>query len=303
MGVELISARSFGDLAEQARRKCRSSAVMNLALSIECRFPFLEDPFLDNYVPKARQWQLPYRPDRLHLNHGEYMHRDGDAIAYLTNQLKLRPTGNRACVSLLSMSDLINSGDDPRPSFMVVQAGFAAGTTETLHLTAYYRALEVSGFLPVNLAEMALIATSLQQNIITIEQLQLTIFAFRAYSAPGFTRLERAEIDTLATDDIDALVEQRNVSRLSELITEKMRTDSVVEFSGLAALQTSLLRSSWNPEAAITALDMAISTLAQLKEARKSGSHAQAIPHLHDRAVDYLRRVLEQLEDSDRGTQ
>ena len=55
-------------------------------------------------------------PPALYMSHGEYIHRHGDGIQYLIDQLVKKPTGNRAIISLIDMKDLIGSGDDPRPS-------------------------------------------------------------------------------------------------------------------------------------------------------------------------------------------
>jgi thymidylate synthase len=195
MGIEIVSASSFGELVEQAKSACAEKPLTSLVLGVQVSFPVLDDVFIHSYIDRGKKWQQPERPKDLYLNHGEYINRHGDGLEFLIQQLKDRPRGNRACISLMDTGELIGSGDQPRPSFMLVQAGFSELGRSVLHMAAYYRALEVSNFLPVNLAEMALMSSKIQSEITEIEHLDLTIFAFRAYQTRGFTRLERSKFD------------------------------------------------------------------------------------------------------------
>ncbi|GLZ56979.1 MULTISPECIES: thymidylate synthase family protein [Micromonospora] len=267
--------------------------MVNAILSVDLPFPLLNDHFIQGYLKRAEDWQSKTRPPALYINHGEYMHRHGDALEYLAEELKAKPTGNRACVILIDTKDLIGSADEPRPSFLLLQAGFDERQHGKLHLTAYYRALEVSGFLPINLAELALVASNLRMRISSISSLSLVIHAFRAYAAAGFTRLERPKLDSLTTDEISGLVRARDVAEIGGLLAEKLRPTTVVELGGISMLRTELEASGWCGREALDYLDKAISALTQLREARRSGSHARSLAELHEDAVGAIEASLE----------
>jgi thymidylate synthase len=100
-------------------------------------------------VSLAKDYQNPVKPPSLYINHGEYITSDG--IVHIINELKLKQTSNRALLSLINQEDIIGSGDNPIPSFMVLQFSLEG---EELYVTTYFRALEVANFLNVNLEEI-----------------------------------------------------------------------------------------------------------------------------------------------------
>lgn len=295
---------TFGDLADFALRVCEDDPVLNLILSVRAPLGQRTEAFLEAYRSDAEDWQAETKPARLFINHGEYLHRNGDWLRGIVSQLRDKPSGNRACATLARTDELLTSGDAPVPSFLLIQAGFEPSTQTVLYLTAYYRALEVNSFLPINLAEMDLIARSIAEAIPSIAILDLTIHAFRAHSIPGFVPLIRSTIDTVTSDVISEVAISGDGATLSTWIADKAKPGSVIEVDSLAFLATEMENAVWSlPKAEaqrlplVTDLRAAISTLSQLRTARERGTHAATIERLQDRALDELRRCLARSRD------
>ncbi len=293
---------SFGRLAEQARDLCSAQPALNLMLALRAPISAVDDAFLDGFRDRARLWLSKDRPARFWFNHGEFIHRHGDGVEYLISQLQRKPTGNRACISLLNTADFIASADDPLPSFLLLQAGFAGGGQDVLYLTAYYRALEVGSFLPINLAEMALVASEASTRIPTITELDLTIHAFRAHYIPDFQTLHRSDLDAASVDDIRAAVQDRDIPRLVAWLTEQTRPASIIDTSGTATLLTELNASDWANGDLLRSLEVVVASLTQLQEARRNGSHAPRIDALQEQVGTALEESIRILRQSKLAT-
>ena len=101
------------------------------------------------------QIKLNYGPKKhvlneLHINHGSYI---GDGLEHIIDELKNKPSSNRALFSLISQKDISKSGDNPIPSFMIFQTCI---DDNILYCSVYFRALEVSTFLRINTEEFVL---------------------------------------------------------------------------------------------------------------------------------------------------
>jgi hypothetical protein len=272
----VFEASSVAELLNGARSLCEDGQVMNLVLSLEAVLPLSSDAVLVTYREQAELWQSNPRPPSLHISHGEFMHAHGDPFDYITRELKDKPTSNRAVISLINSEPIIASGDDALPSFMLVQAGFELDERKVLYLSAYYRALEVSQFLPINLAEMALIAEKLQSRIPSISTVNLTIHAFRAHLIENFRTLTRSGIDVIGVDAIHKLVVSNDRARIADLLIEKSAPESIVEDQGLANLRDEAESARWG-RPILDLLDQAIVLVTRLKVARKNGSHEDSI--------------------------
>ena len=100
------------------------------------------------------------------------------------------------------MNKLIDSADDPIPSFMLLQAGITDDKSQ-ISITTYYRALEVSKFLPINIAESCLVIEKINKAFsFNAKSFAITIHAFNAYYIENFSCLEKAPIDTLSEMEI-----------------------------------------------------------------------------------------------------
>lgn len=304
----IISASSLGDCVSQAVDLCANQTQMNLV--IESRIPVpTRDEFIMAYRDKARDWQASARPRHLKFNHGEYIFRHGDALAFLENELSRKATSNRACISLVDGRDIMGSGDGALPSLMIIQAGFQPSSQETLYVTAYFRALEVQQFLPINLAELTLLADRLASRFPTISHADLTLFAFRAHLNPGFGTHMVAEIDQATRDDIVTAV-GHGVSRkkwdtVTAWLVDKRRRESVIDTQGLATLATELgstgtptgPRGPGEAEAgrAASAVAAAVAELTQLEVARSNGTHGSTLDTLQQTFEEHLDEAVRRL--------
>lgn len=224
--VQTEKGDTLKDLYDKALNKCKASQkVSNLILS--GTFPFVEvsSDWIDSYKGKAQDWQSPVKPNHLVLNHGEYIDRyktkfNMSGLGYIVEELKTKADSNRACWSLYDMSTLISSEDRSIPSFMVLQAGISESNS-LLSLTAYYRALEASNFLPINIAENCLVAEKIQKEFsFKFKNFSLTIHACNAYAKENFSCLEKATIDLL--DEASIMLEITTGETYREWIKENL---------------------------------------------------------------------------------
>ena len=177
--------------------------IQNLIISGTFPITELKNPFIVERKELAELWQQSSRPSTLKFNHGEYLNKyNKSALDYLIDELKIKNDSNRACWSLIDMGSLIDSGDNPIPSFLVLQAGIS-DDNKTLNITCYYRALEIKNFLPINLAEICLIASEIDNAFGNkFDNITITIHAFNAYIKDNFTCLSRAKLDTFTEAEI-----------------------------------------------------------------------------------------------------
>lgn len=294
--VRVITAESFGELVQEALEACGQSPVLNMLLNINLSLPVIEDDFLKTYLADARKWQSAEVPEDLHFTHGHYMHRHSDSIEYLIAELKGKPTGNRACISLVDTRDIMQSKDGQLPSFLILQAGI---DDSTLILTAYYRALEVSKFLPINLAEMALVAEKIWPSIPALKALDLTIHAFRAHSSPNFRTHTRSKLDMAAPSGIEEAVRAGDRKTIVSWLVDKSRPESIIETVGLATLTTEAVGAGWD-DGIVEELNVAVGVETRLVHARQMGTHAAGVDILQKQLSASLDRIVKMLRKDDR---
>lgn len=304
----LIRSDSVGECVARAVEACATSPQMNLVLSTCIAAPFRDD-FILTYLQDAVDWQSTKRPPHLKFNHGEYISRHGDALAFIEQELSGKSTSNRACVCLADSGEIMLSGDGPLPSLMFIQAGFQPASQETLYLTAYFRALEVQQFLPINFAELAFLADRLSKRFPTIASAEMTIFAFRAHLNRGFGTHRVALLDQASSDDIERAVRSAILTdewgMIIEWLVEKKLRESVIDLRGLATLATALSSlhttgvtgSSSRAKAprVLAAVEGAVSALAQVEAARRNGTHGRTLESLQtavESKLDYAIAIL-----------
>jgi len=165
----------------------------------------------------AIDFQNPKCPENLYINHGEYIHKKGNGVDNVIKELREKNNSNRAIISLINQEDIIGSGDKPIPSFMILQFSIEDGNQ--LYITVYFRALEVSNFLRINIEEIRIIIESIKSKIINIDKVFLNIFAFRAYIKEDINPLQRAKLDLI-----------KDPKELIELLEEKKTFSTVIEY-------------------------------------------------------------------------
>lgn len=229
--MKTISGKSLEELCKEAINECKNSnekVIENVILNGEFEIAEIESSFIKMHTDVAEKWQDSKRPKELLINHGEYIYKgeqpsEKKGINFILNELKTKEHGNRACYSLVNMEDIVKSGDDALPSFMVLQFSFSRENSDTLLVSAYFRALEVKNFLPINLAEICLNIKSIKSKIIRIKRFELNIFAFRAQYIENYNCLRQSKLDILNSVEmykslisdkkliIDALKDKKNM--------------------------------------------------------------------------------------------
>lgn len=217
--IEAKGTETLFDLWKNANEVCsKSHKVSNLILSGTFAFSELNSDFVNAHKQYAEDLQNPEKPAHLVLNHGEFFDKyktthNKSALDYVIEELKIKADSHRACISLYDMSTLISSDDKSIPSFMVMQAGMSDDLSQ-LSLTSYFRALEVSKYLPRNIAESCLVAEKLQSAFsFKFKELSITIHACNAYVKENYSCHEKAELDMLGEAEIMMQVMMANTSR------------------------------------------------------------------------------------------
>lgn len=198
--------------------------ILNFNLQSRFDISILEDETFPEEARLAQDFQNSSKPDALYINHGEYIKENG--IEHLINMLKGNKNSNRALISLINQDDIIESADNPIPSFMVVQC--SVEDNDTLYLTIYFRALEVSKFLKINLEEIRLIIQQIHKEFIDLKNVNLTIFAFRAYINDTINPLIRPELELLSESRLLKIMEKEAKAELVPLLEEKKSVDSTI---------------------------------------------------------------------------
>ncbi|WP_345761684.1 hypothetical protein [Diaminobutyricibacter sp. McL0608] len=278
----------------EAVRICSTEVVMNLTLSFRMELPATSSGLLSTFREEAERWQESRRPQSLHLNHGEYMYAHGDWLDSIEGELRRKPSSNRACVSLVNSAPIFASGDGPLPSFMLVQFGFSGPARDTLYVTSYYRALEVTAFLPLNVTEMALVAERLADRFPSIERAEVTMHSFRAHANHGFRAHQRSKLDMATPTQIHRWVVDRNYSELADLLQEKSAPASIIEDSGLTILWNEAQSAGWQNEL-LDELERALGLLTALRTMREVGTHENRIDSLQRQLTERLLRCAEMI--------
>lgn len=219
-----------------------SDFVINFTLSFEMSVMELRRVHLHDSIALALQFQETKCPPNLYLNHGSHFGEEG--IPYVIEQLREKRNSNRALLSLVSQQHFIGSGNNPVPSFLILQFTMEG---ETLYATAYFRALELSTFLPINLEEIRIVITKLADAGLAFKTMRVAVVAFRAYIRENMNPLTKPEIDYTPSFKLLHLIREDR-ARLATLVRAKRHYSSVHDdcaFLKLVAIVTdSELRSS-----------------------------------------------------------
>ena len=196
----IMGNKSLEDLWKNSISECKQKVLENVILNGEFDIKEINSDFINLHKEDASMWQDEKKPDELIINHGEYINKGNASnlgIEFIIQELKKKTYGNRACYSLINMEDIINSGDEAIPSFMVLQFSFSKEDKDKLIVSAYFRALEVKEFLPINLAEICLNIERIKNNFPNIKTFELTMFIFRAQYIENFYCLRHSKLDIL----------------------------------------------------------------------------------------------------------
>jgi hypothetical protein len=249
---------------------------------------------------EAAQWRQKDPARDMYFSHGEYY---GDGIQHIIEELKLKPTSNRALYSLLAQCHISGSGDDPIPSFLTFQCSIERGV---LYCTASFRALEVNRFLKVNLEEIRQNLVEICKSLPAVEMVHLHIFAFHAYvRTVAAAALRRPEIDITSEAQLLRLMQKGDVRTLDKLVGDLERTTTVVSSKSLKALLGILQMPDADLHASVQSklgllepqLKRAIEACGELTAARKGASRGlnttAKIEAFHAAVLEFRKSLLD----------
>ncbi len=256
----------------------------------------------------AEDLQSPEKPAHLVLNHGEFFDKykatyNKSALDYVIEELKTKADSHRACISLYDMSTLISSDDKSIPSFMVMQAGMSDDMSQ-LTLTSYFRALEVSKYLPRNIAESCLVAEKLQNAFsYKFQELTIVIHACNAYVKENYSCHEKAEMDMLSEAEIMMQVMMANTSRawIKKMLNNKKDiNESRIIPDGINHLVQSIERANNRPKQA-TELVYDVALISILKSISQKIKEHNAIVYSSTYAVQAKEKYNEIKSELDKA--
>lgn len=283
---------SFEVVAEDACQEITAHKYLsNYVLAYQITKENLFKNKLLDVEQEAKNWALEERPNHHFFSHGEY--RVG-GLNYIADELKRKPTSNRALYSLINQTDITDSGDKPIPSFMVFQC-LLDEDNKDLFVTVYFRALEISTFLRVNLEEIRQNLVHIYEQSISFERVKLLLIAGRAHHSPGQLPLKRPEIDVLTPYQLIRKL-QDSPSELRDLIVEKAQTQSVICYESLEIIKEFLEEEGKMP-LMINEVKKSIELSQELERYRKEGSHSTRIMEATEALKETLLALAERFLD------
>lgn len=242
----------------------------------------------------AKKWASEERPEELFFSHGEY--RKG-SLTYISEELKEKKTSNRAMYSLINSEKINKSKDEPIPSFVLFQCLFEPDDYDTLYCNVYFRALEVSQFLRINLEEIRQNIEEIISKGLDVKYIKLLIFAARAHHNSNFIPLQRPEIDTISTVQLSYIVSNKEWVRLAELLRGKAGVQSIVQLKSLKDLKEAFdLVFTTENERAKKLLESSLISGEKLLELRMRHSHSEDIDKMSENIEKNLIDLAEELE-------
>ena len=296
--MKIIDADNLSDLVSKSIIECKKGSINNLILHGDCPYSEVDSDFIKTYNILAEKWQCPIRPTDLVFNHGEFIFKYGDPRKFLIEEISHKPDTNRACISLIDTGIIINSGDNPIPSFLILQVGYPSRQNKVLYVATYFRALEVSRFLPINLAEICMYIRLFKENFPSIEKFNLTLHAFRAHLMESFNCFQKSELDIAKKTDIVVAVEHKDLEKLRKWLDSKISISETLVFTeGIELMIESFERfkNKYN-NIIIDNLKVALYDMYKLKKLRRSSSHSQEITNLNKSIKKRFEKVRDELQ-------
>jgi hypothetical protein len=264
----------------------------NLCMSYEFHVALLIGDGLRDCTQEAELWRADEVPSELYINHGSYV-RGG--VGHLVDELKRKPTSNRALLSLLSQDVVNGSGDDPIPSFMVFQVSIFE---DILYCTVYFRALEVSSFLRINIEEIRLRLKDLHSELMAFNTVRLVVHAYRAYNNPNASTLKRSKLDLMSGPRIMKLVEN-DPDRLGMLLREKSKDSTVMSPGSLKDLREAVecADNILIKPRLFSLIEACIRLTDDLNRLRTMHSHHERVSQVSKNLVDEILKLAEAFEE------
>jgi thymidylate synthase/predicted MPP superfamily phosphohydrolase len=282
------------------RLDCIHNLKMNIATKYELFEKELRDSFSD-FVEIAKDWQENMVPESLYYNHGQYMQSKGIwGIDYIIDELKNKATSSRAIIPLINFDDVVDSGDQFLPSLDIMQFGFSDDMKSKIFVTIYLRALEVNHFLKINLCEVYLMVKSIIDEIRSIEEVDITILAFKAQYKEKYGCFRKARIDTLSEAKLTRLLSNNNYQEIISLLKEKLElNETVIQDKGLNGLKNAIEELTSEQKCSSLLLEKVENTLKQLDllmREREKTSNYKEIEKIEQLATASMNDLIAEFE-------
>ena len=289
---------NFEEIIEMAKCKINGKYELNFSLKVMFPIEMIRKPQLLDVIELAKNFQAVEKPETLYINHGKFIGEHG--IDHIINELSNKNNGNRALMSLINQKNILDTGDRAIPSFMILQFSLEDGN---LYVTTYFRALEVSKFLRINIEEIRMIIEQIQENIKTFNTIKLNIFAFRAYINENINTLIRPRIEMMESAEILAYM-QSNPSLIIELLNEKISFSTVIENNSLGKIIKIVSRPDiydkihpcFNGPYICKILNDLITISSTLELLRTKTSHNKESDELNNQYINTMRKLIKELE-------
>lgn len=292
---------SFKECIDLATSKISESGeeyCINFSLKVKFSTSLLKSCEFKDIEQLAKDFQNPKQPDTLYLNHGSFITIDG--VPHVINELRNKHNGNRAIISLISQENILQKGDNPIPSFMVLQFSLEG---ESLYVTTYFRALEVSKFLRINFEEIRLICSQVFAELKQIKEIKLNVIAFRGYINADINPLIRPQIETLREGQILDLL-QHDTNKLADLLKEKLHDTTVVETTSINHIKLNIEDPSISKSINGTLtnrnfkdlINSCLESANDLTAIRMKSSHHPDIKATSEKYLSHLKRIIDEVE-------
>lgn len=228
--IEYHKESSLEGVARRALSQVKQGErIFNFVITAEIERKSLVHEPLADVTETAQKWRQHVTPDELIINHGKYI---GEGLVHLTEELRQKPTSNRALYSLINSNDIINSGDKPIPSFLIFQCGLSDGV---LYCTVYFRALEIANFFRINLEEIRLNLCEVLDRV-DAEAIRLAVIAFSAYNRPSQSALVKPEIDRISNVELFDVL-NNDKAKVVRMLTEKAQEATFIGLSSIEEIR------------------------------------------------------------------
>lgn len=292
MKIEVVPISSLEEIAGNAEQEVSDNFSLNYIASHLISVVDLKQKPLADVTEEASRWAALEKPEELQINHGEYIK---DGLEHIISELQYKKTSNRALLSLIAQADISGTGDKPIPSFMLMQCNIHE---DVLYCTSYFRALEVSKFLRINLEELRLKICEIHKSIPEFNKVNITIFAFRAYKNRNINTLTVPEIDRINPIDLyTTLID--NPKKVAAMLREKSLPSTVIKTDSIKNLVISVEKDAFkgfNKRLITLNASGAISAAEALLELRRRSSHHPEIENLNQEFQNKIVAIAEELE-------
>jgi len=286
VNIEYVKIEDLEEIAKESNGFVSCDEVtFNFIKAYEFSYKLLNGLGIRDCTEDAELWMLDEIPEGLHINHGSLVK---GGMEHVVDELKRKPTSNRALLSFLSHNDVVGSNDDPIPSFMVFQVSVL---DRVLYCTVYFRALEVSKFLRINIEEIRLRLKAIYSEQLDFERVRLVIHAYRAYNQPNASALRKSKLDCMMGAEIMMLLLEKP-SDFSDLLIQKASDETVVSSDSIKELHKAVSLAESKVQGApelLSLMDEVILLTERLNDIRTRQSHH---PEVDQASLDLRNKVL-----------